>query len=106
MHRTIRIAAVAAVLALVLGAWLFSSPAVAQDKGLVGKQVIVMLATGPNPQEVIEDLGGTVGALDTLGITLKVDKRTLTAGTSRRPAEYKATLFIPWSSVLYVKQLP
>jgi len=82
------------------------STAQAQAPSIKGKKVVLLLALAPTPEkDVIEDLQGTVTDVTPLGIELKCEKRTMVTGGRRSGSAYAANLFVPWSSILYVKIL-
>ena len=71
---------------------------------LAGKNVVAVMATSPNKPQVVEDLTGKVTGADDIGIWLETTKRNLYS-KKRQTFDYKATVFLPWTSVLYLKIL-
>jgi hypothetical protein len=70
---------------------------------LTGAKVVVLLASTATPGDAIEDLQGTVTSTNAQGIFLAAEARTQLTAAKRATAPYKFQVFVPWSSVLYVK---
>ena len=81
--------------------------ALADQRSVVeGQNVVVLMAVAPTEVDLIKDLTGKVLASTPDGITLDCSNRThFSKSGFHRPEEYKAKLYVPWTSILYVKIL-
>lgn len=95
----------ASVLFLTVASFVVAGPSLAGGgtDPLVGKDVIVMMSTSATANDVVEDLEGTVKAVDGDGVLLAATTRDLITNGTRSSSPYAATLFVPWNSILYVK---
>jgi hypothetical protein len=73
---------------------------------LVGRKAGVRLGPGANDVESIEDLIGVISKEDERGLWLQAEQRTVVVRGSRSQQPYDASVFVPWTSVLYVRLMP
>lgn len=103
MKRNILIGTLA--LSLTVASFVVAGPSLAGagTDPMLGKSVVVLMSTSATANDVVEDLSGTVKAVDASGMLLAATNRTLITNGTRSDGAYENTLFVPWTSVLYVK---
>jgi len=110
-HRTLLVAgALAAVVGILALGPLLPPPSVghaaeseAAQVSLEGKQVSVLLAHSPSQVALVEDISGTITEVNDHGLMLDATRRSVVKQGRRSDGEYSRTVFIPWTSVLYIK---
>ena len=79
----------------------------ATPSSLEGKNVAVFLAVSPVSIDfyVIEALIGSVIGVDDVGVRVQCKERDLIERGKRKTEQYQVEVFVPWSSILYIKLL-
>ena len=90
-----------------------------ENATLVGKNVMLLMNDHSKFHPIVEDLGGVVVSTNDQGLFLNCTKRgnwfskrykdpygVAYTGSSLDRPDYKFTLYVPWSAILFVKLLP